>query len=263
MKLFDVHVHLQDSRILNRASEVIRRAREAGILWMMCCATREEDWDGVIELSRMHAGVLPSLGVHPWHVHQCKTGWQERLEAGICAHACGVGEIGLDYALDPQTRELQNAALVVQLRIARRYHRPVSIHCRKAWGVLVDILRQEGGLPDGGLIHAFSGSADLARELEKLGACLSFGAALTRPGNTRARAAAAIVSPQRLLIETDSPDMIPYGVEADFNEPAHLGRVLKALAAIRGADVRETAELTFANSLRLFGNLIKGRILNP
>jgi TatD DNase family protein len=65
------------------------------------------------------------------------------------------------------------------------------------------------------------------------------------------------------LIETDSPDMIPYGVEADFNEPAHLGRVLKALAAIRGADVRETAELTFANSLRLFGNLIKGRILNP
>jgi TatD DNase family protein len=145
MKLFDAHVHLQDSRILNRSSEVIRRAREAGILWMMCCATLEQDWDGVIELSRMHAGVLPSLGVHPWHVHHCQTGWQERLEAGIGAHACGVGEIGLDYALDPQTRELQNAALVVQLRIARKYHRPVSIHCRKAWGVLTDILRQEGG----------------------------------------------------------------------------------------------------------------------
>jgi TatD DNase family protein len=263
MKLFDAHVHLQDSRILNRASEVIRRAQEAGIVWMMCCATREEDWDGVIELSRMHAGVLPSLGVHPWHVHQCKTGWQERLEAGICAHACGVGEIGLDYALDPQTRELQNAALVVQLRIARKYHRPVSIHCRKAWGPLTAILRQEGGLPDGGLVHAFGGSPDLVKVLEQLGAFLSFGAALTRPGNKKAKSAAAIVSPQRLLIETDSPDMIPYGLEADFNEPAHIGRVLETLAVIRGAEVRETAELTFSNSLRLFGNLINVQTGDP
>ena len=263
MKLFDAHVHLQDPRILNRTSEVIRRAQEAGILWMMCCATREEDWDGVLELSQMHAGVLPSLGVHPWHVHECKTGWQERLEDGIGKLVCGVGEIGLDYALDPQTRELQNAALVAQLRIARKYRRPVSIHCRKAWGPLADILRQEGGLPDGGMIHAYSGSPDLVKVLEKLGAFLSFGAALTRPGNKKARAAAAIVSPQRLLIETDSPDMIPYGLKADFNEPAHLGRVLKALAVIRGEDVLEVAELTFANSLHLFGNLIKGWTQNP
>jgi TatD DNase family protein len=99
--------------------------------------------------------------------------------------------------------------------------------------------------------------------LEQLGAFLSFGAALTRPGNKKAKSAAAIVSPQRLLIETDSPDMIPYGLEADFNEPAHIGRVLETLAAIRGADVPKTAELTFANSLRLFGNLIKAGTQNP
>jgi TatD DNase family protein len=262
MKLFDVHTHLQDSRIFHRASDVIRRAEEAGIIWMMCCATREEDWDSVIALSRTYRGVMPSLGVHPWHVGACRTGWRERLEAGICAHACGVGEIGLDYALDPQTRELQQAAFIFQLRMARRCHRPVSIHCRNAWGALTEILRQEGGLPDGGLMHAYNGSPDLAKVLEKLGAYLSFGAALTRPGNKRARAAAAIVSPQRLLIETDSPDMIPYGLAADFNEPAHIVQVLKALAAIRGADVRETAELTFANALRLFEGLIKDRTEN-
>jgi TatD DNase family protein len=253
--LFDTHCHLQDPRFQGRLPGVLERARRAGVGPMVCCATREEDWDPVLDLARDHPEVLPMLGQHPWFADRARPGWEERLERRLGQARAGVGECGLDFAPGRPDRPVQEAVLVAQLRLARRLALPISLHCVRAWGRLTELLRREG-VPSATVLHAFSGSAETARILQDLGLHLSFSAVLARPGATRVQAAAAAADPDRLLLETDAPDLAPPGVQGD-NEPAHLPRVAEAAARIRGVSPEILAGQTRANALRVFRALLE------
>jgi len=237
---FDAHCHLQDARFGDGLEAVLRRAAEAGVTHMVCCGTREEDWDRVLELGR-RPEILPMAGLHPWYVDGASPDWAERLEAAFDAGA-GAGEFGLDFSDGRPSRELQEAALRAQLALAIRRDLPVSLHCVKAAGRLLEILR-ETGLPDaGGLVHAFSGAPEVALDFQALGLHLSFGRALTVPGAQRARASLAVLREDRILFETDSPDLAPEGV-AGPNEPANLRLV--AAASPRPVPAHENASRLF------------------
>ncbi|BDU73313.1 TatD family hydrolase [Mesoterricola silvestris] len=238
--LFDAHCHLQDARFGAVLEGVLRRAAEAGVTRMVCCGTREEDWDRVLELGR-RPEIIPMAGLHPWYVDSASPTWAARLEAAFDAGA-GAGECGLDFSDGRPPRAAQEAALRVQLDLALRRDLPVSLHCVKAAGRLLQIL-QETGLPAaGGLVHAFSGAPEVALSFQALGLHLSFGRALTFPGATRARASFEALREDRILFETDSPDLPPCGVEGP-NEPAHLARV--AAAAPRRVPAFENASRLF------------------
>lgn len=252
MQLFDAHCHLQDVRLRPFLDDALARGRAAGVCGMMCCGTSEKDWDDVYDLSIKHRGVHPSFGVHPWFVSERSGRWLERLEKMVSSTRSAVGEIGLDGVVDDAGMEEQAAVFIAQLRLANKYGRPVSIHCRKAFGVLLDILKKEGGLPCGGLVHSYSGSPEMAVELERLGCSVSFSGSLTRRGNKRARKVCAAVSPGRLLIETDCPDLLPEDAEGSINEPANLRFVLAALADVRGVTETQASELVYDNALRIF-----------
>ena len=144
--------------------------------------------------------------------------------------------------------------MVAQLRLAHRLALPVSIHCVRAWGRLTDLLRREG-VPQAAVLHAFSGSPETARTLQDLGLHLSFSGVLARPAAHRAQAAAAGADPDRLLLETDAPDLAPPGVEG-ANEPAHLRLVAEAAARIRGTPLEALAAQTGANAHRVFRALL-------
>ena len=244
---FDAHCHLQDARFGAGLEVVLRRAREAGVARMVCCGTRESDWDRVLDLARRHPEVLPMAGLHPWYVADAAPGWLERLEAAFDAGA-GAGECGLDFAEGRPDPELQEAALIAQLELAIRRNLPVSLHCVKAAERLAAILRKVGLPAAGGLVHAFSGTLEAARASQDLGLHLSFGGAVTRPGARRAAAALAWVRGDRLLLETDAPDLAPDGVDG-LNEPAHLARIAGAAERIRPG----AAAAAWANARRLFG----------
>ena len=140
--------------------------------------------------------------------------------------------------------------------IALKLSLPISIHCRKAWERLITILQEIGPLPAAGLIHAYSGSHELIPQLERMGLFISFAGSVTNPRSTHVHTAAETVSDNHLLIETDSPDILPYTVPdrdtCEYNEPAYVAAVAMSVASIRKTAAEKIAAVTFDNGMRLF-----------
>lgn len=234
--LFDAHVHLQSypGALL---PTVMTRARKAGVGRFGCCGTNPLDWERVIAISRNEPGVEASCGLHPWHVGEPgRDDWLDHLESLLAAYPeAGVGEIGLD-SLRP-LREVQVKACSDQLDLAASYNRRVSIHCVKAHAEMAERLRAYSGKLPQILIHAASCSLDIWREYDKLGACITIGPAVLSERATRVRELARIVPEDRLLFETDSPDMAVNGCAvADLgglNSPENLPRIIAEVQRIR------------------------------
>ena len=250
--MFDSHCHLQDPRFAGRIPEVLGRARAAGVTRLVCCGTREADWDPVLDLARDHApAVLPMLGLHPWFADSAQAGWLERLEGRVTRAHAGIGECGLDFTPGRPERKVQEAVFLAQLRLARDLELPVAIHCVRAWGALASLLRAHGLPKAGGVLHAFAGSPATAAALQALGLHLSFSGTLIRAGARRGPEACASVAGDRLLLETDAP----FGPRPDW-EPADLAQIVGAASALRGTAPDRLAAQVHDNAMRLFGSLL-------
>jgi TatD DNase family protein len=204
----DSHLHLQAQSLVLTMDSILERGEVAGVARMFCNATREEDWQGVINLAGMgkEAGrlaIVPFLGIHPWFVEGAKAGWEERLLARLQGVPAGIGEIGLDKSCRADF-DRQRQVFVAQLQIASALKRPVAIHCVKAWGPLLEILEQfaqEKQLP-AIMIHAYGGSTETLQRLIRLGCFISFSCRLIAD---RKRHPAFLATPlTHLLLETDS-----------------------------------------------------------
>ena len=253
LSFFDAHCHLQDERLLATREAVFSRAANADVKALSCCGTSEKDWGQVRDLAGAHESVHPSFGLHPWYAAGRSEQWENALVSRLkeMPQAC-VGEIGLDHALDESTFADQEAVFRKQLAIAAEYKRPVTIHCRRAFGKLVELLRLHGGVFQGGIVHSYSGPVELVKTLEGFGLSISFSGSVTFPKNKRARTAVAAVSPDRLCIETDSPDLKPYQCAAELNEPANVVLVAGAVSSLRGISFQETAAITWRNAFSIF-----------
>jgi TatD DNase family protein len=250
---FDSHCHLQDERYKNSVSGVLARAKIAGVKALSCCGTSEVDWQTVADLARAEEGVIPSFGLHPWFVTDRSPQWLDILEKNLIENPLSCcGEIGIDHACDPATFPSQETAFIDQLKLAARLGRPVTVHCRKAFGRLLELLRLHGGVPQGGLIHSYSGPSDCVKPLVKSGLSISFSGSLTFSNSKRAHVSAAVVPHDRLLMETDSPDIKPYHCATELNEPANIVLVADALARIRGVAIEEISAVTWENAARIF-----------
>lgn len=263
--LVDSHLHLQDPVFESDRPAVIARALQAGLAVMVVNGTEESDWGKVLALAESVAQVAPCLGLHPWHVAGRSERWLERLEALLKSSRAGIGEIGLDRWIEPRDEAAQEEVFRAQLALARRYRRPVMIHCLRAWGWLLDVLTEEQPLPDGMLIHAFGGARELIEPLLERGACFSFAGNVLDERKGRMRQALCAVPLDRLFLETDAPDLVPpepyrpccqTGAAGRLrNEPAHLAAILPAVAALRGEDPLQLAQALWANGQRLFGGI--------
>ena len=263
MPLYDAHCHLQDERLAPHLAAALARAAAAGVARLMCCGSSESDWEDVVALAGRHPAVRMSLGLHPWYVTDRTPAWLDRLRELLARSSAAVGEIGLDHVLDKATHAAQEEVFLAQLAVARELNRPVSVHCRQAWGRMQELLAAHGVPPAGMLIHSYSGSPETIAWLQERGVYVSFSCSLTRSGNTRGHRSAAAARADRLLVETDSPDIPPVpepGVTPllhdgrPLNEPANLGRVARALASVRETTEDEIARLTWDNAVRLFGD---------
>jgi TatD DNase family protein len=260
MNFFDSHCHLQDNRYGKDLPEVLRRAEKAGIKYMICCATSEKDWEEVALLAEKYKNIVPSFGIHPWFLETLSDNWIDNLEGYLQRIHSGVGECGLDFAIKTHSANVQEDVFKKQLYIAKKLKRPVNIHCRRAWNRLVPILKEVGHLPAGGVIHSYSGSHEQVNELESFGLYLSFSGSITRPNSKKGPRAIQIVSRERLLIETDSPDILPSGIvepgERMLNEPAFIKVIAERMAGILGTSIQEVADMTYANTMNLFKGII-------
>lgn len=254
MRLFDSHCHLQDQRIIKDLDEILARAVESGVTKMVCCGSCEDDWDHVLEIYLKNKDlIIPAFGIHPWYVAQRGESWLDRLKEILKrVPEAAVGEIGLDHALESRNDNDQLKVFTIQLELAAELKRPVSIHCRKAWGDLLSALEKSGGVAYGGAVHSFSGAPEIVEQLENYNLCISFSGSITYERNKRARESCRRVSSDRLLIETDSPDIRPSGYDLPDNEPSTLRSVAETVAMIRSCSAEEIGRITYANGSAVF-----------
>ncbi len=248
--LTDTHCHLDAPPLRGRLDEVLASARHAGVDRIIIPGVAPEGWDEIVHLSHRYPRVFAAFGIHPMYADQADEQTLARL-AGLARDAVAVGEIGLDY-LCAVPRPVQQAALRAQLRVAAEAGVPVLIHCRRAFADLLAILREENISRIGGVMHAFSGSAEIMAECLKLGLHIAVSGVVTRPNAVRPPEIARIIPADRLLLETDAPDMPPNSRLGCPNEPAFLPETAQRLAELRGTTVRELAAQTTRNALRLF-----------
>lgn len=262
MKLFDAHNHLQDPRFDPDRDAVCQEAEAVGIAAMVVNGATEADWPRVAALAERHAAVIPSFGLHPWWIAERSAGWRADLARRLAEGNCAIGEIGLDHAVADRDEADQEAVFLDQLRLSREAEAPVSIHCRRAWGRLLELLRPLGPHPAGMILHSYGGGAGLVPELAALQAYFSYSGSLTLPGNKRTPKALRATPPDRLLLETDAPDIPPAEVRerADGSparcEPSHLRFTLRAAAHHLRTSEADVARLTWDNGMRLFGGFM-------
>jgi len=263
MQLFDAHCHLQDERLLPHLDTVMERAEQAGVTGLMCCGSCEEDWTRLPGIARRFPKVRLSFGLHPWYSGGRSARWLDRLQEHLSATPSAVGEIGLDHALDKATFPDQESVFLAQIHLANQLRRPVTFHCRRAWGRLMELLDAQGWPAFGFVFHSYSGSVELVEPLVRRGAFFSFSGAITYEQNRRGRDAVTAVPLDCLLIETDAPDLIPVlpahaippqdASGKPANEPALLGRILTEVANLRGLPESVLADATKRNTERLWG----------
>ena len=255
MQLVDSHCHLDDQQFDSDRDNVISRARQAGVMWMLAIGTGNgpPDLEAAIRIADAHSDVYATVGVHPNDAGKISLDTFRDIEALIRNQKVkAVGEIGLDYHWGVP-KEQQVPVFTTQLEIASAARIPVVIHTRDAWRDTIDILQKEWapcGLPC--VMHCFTGGPDEARECLDLGFYLGFGGVATFPNAKQVREAAAITPMDRLLLETDAPYLAPVPHRGKRNEPSFVAHTAARIAEVRGMLIEELAVQTTANFERIF-----------
>ncbi len=212
---------------------------------MVCCATSEDDWEALLQVSQKNGIVYPALGVHPWFLHTLKEGWKDRLRLLIEDSDASIGECGLDFIKGKENRALQEEVFAFHLQLAKEYNRPLSIHMVKGWPLLEKLVQQIGLPTCGALLHGYSGSEQMISTLEKRGFYFSFGKEICDERFKKSRAALKAVSLERLLLETDSLE--------DSSCEEQLKGTLSIVAKLKDISEERLLQVLWENGERLFG----------
>jgi len=256
--VFDSHAHLQDARI-EEPARVWARARETGVTRVLLAGVDAADWERQASLEHL-PGVFRSVGIHPQVVaaldesaRASELALLERALATRSSSVVALGEIGMDGVGERRASYGAQAELfAAQLRLARAHDLPVILHVLRAHEEVLKVLAAEGISAAGGVVHSYSGSAELVPRYLEHGLHLSFSGSITWHEGGRAAKAVKACPRERLLVETDAPDQTPREHRPVANEPAFLRDVVRAVAEIREDEPGAIAELTHHNACRLF-----------
>jgi len=251
LSLIDTHVHLDHCA---PAAQAIDAARKAGVSSFVVPGVAASGWPRLLQLADEHSGVYVAPGLHPRAADE----WSPALAAELKQHlahprAVAVGEIGLDRLLEEPSLQLQKEVLRAQLRLAIAAGKPILVHCRKAYGILLQILIEEGAEKVGGILHAYGGSLESARTAVDLGFAIAFGGSLTWPEARRAPEVLCGLPQDSIVLESDAPDMAPHPHRGTSNQPSWLPLIAQRVAALRGWSLEQTAEITGRNARRVLG----------
>lgn len=259
MIFVDSHCHIDGKEFDADRDEIVKRANEAGVKFMLTIGTGEPDsgsFERAVETAEKYENVFASIGVHP---HDAKT-YNEAAEARLINLArenkkvIAWGEIGLDFYYDHSPREIQEKVFRRQIRVARELDLPIIIHSRAADDETVEILKEECSDENfrGGIMHCFGGTALMAEELMKINFLISFAGNVTFKKAENLRDAARVVPLEKLLIETDCPYLAPIPMRGKRNEPGFVVHTAKFLAEFYGIELETLAAQTTKNFLEFF-----------
>ena len=253
MTFTDTHTHLYDEAFDGEEDLAVARAVDAGVTRMILPDIDSKTRQPMLDLADRHQGTLfPCIGLHPTSVDAL---WQEEMllmEKHLDRKIWAIGEIGMDCYWSREFIREQEEVLRIQLETAARMSLPVIIHSRESTELIINILKDCSHLGLRGVFHAFSGSAETFRELQKTGDWyIGIGGVLTYRKASIAETVRQIPL-ERILLETDSPYLTPVPFRGKRNESSYIPIIAEKLALCTGRDLEEVAATTTENAKKLF-----------
>ncbi|MDR2842283.1 MAG: TatD family hydrolase [Spirochaetaceae bacterium] len=254
MQYFDTHAHI--GLVYDDPVEqllITQEARQAGVTRIVSICNSLHDFVQVYNNLKSAANVYHAVGVSPSEVQNLKSDWEQTIESSVnLTRVIAIGEIGLDYYHKFGDKKSQIELFIAQLDIASKLNLPVIIHNRDAGHDVLDILRDR--LPaKGGVLHCYSENAEYARRALDLNLFFSFAGNLTYRNARNLHETIGVLPPERILIESESPFMVPALMRGKRNMPKYLPQTANCLAGMLGMSPEETAAVLWSNSNRFFG----------
>lgn len=252
--LVDTHCHLNDEKLLPKVDEVIKSAEEAGVGLFIVVGWDKESSFKAVELAEQYENIYAIVGFHPENVFDVnEKDFYETLELYKHPKVVAIGEIGLDYywTKDPIRREIQKEYFIRQIIFANEHQMPISIHNRDAFNDCLEILKEHKPLY-GGVMHCYSGSVELLKDVLDLGLYIGLDGPLTFLNAKTPKLVCEEVPLDKLLLETDCPYLSPHPLRGTINEPKNLGLILDEVARLKNISKKHIAEVTTDNAKKLF-----------
>lgn len=247
--LIDSHCHLDLEPLKSALPHILQEASSSGVEGFVVPGVHPDGWAGIAAVAAEDSRITTAYGIHPMHAGQVTDQILDRL-LELAAQGVAIGETGLDPAYQVPL-ELQERVFREQLRIAVNRGLPVLIHCRRAFQRVVTILREERADRTGGVMHAFSGSVEMAREFIRLGFAISISGTVTWNNAVKPLRVARELPLEHLVLETDAPDMTPERYRGRFNRPAWITETALRVAELRGISLEDVARVTTGNIRRI------------
>jgi TatD DNase family protein len=251
--LIDTHCHLDLEPLSLDLAAVVSAAHLAGVTDFVVPGVHPSGWERIAGLARENRNVFPAFGIHPMHAAAADDHSLSRLES-LSTSGVALGEIGLDPSYTV-AMECQERVFREQLRLAVSLGLPVLVHCRRAFQRTLRILQEEGARHVGGIMHAFSGSPEMAREFIRLGFAISISGMVTRDNALRLPRLVRELPLEELVLETDAPDMTPQRYRGRPNQPAYLMETLHEVARIKGVHAIVAARSARVRSLAVLSRM--------
>lgn len=248
---FDTHTHLDDEKFDTDRDELISSFEGEGLTLAVNIGANMETSKNSIALAEKYDFIYASVGVHPNDVGDMTDSDLAQIEEWAkLDKVVAIGEIGLDYHYDEPEPEIQKVWFEKQLLLAKKLNMPYIIHDREAHADVLEIIKRVGYF--NGVMHCFSGSAEMARQVTELGMYVSIAGQVTFKNAPKVQAVAMSVPLDKLLIETDSPYLTPEPYRGKRNNSAYVKYTAAKIAELRGMDVAEIAKITMENGKRFY-----------
>ncbi|MBU1311559.1 MAG: TatD family hydrolase [Gammaproteobacteria bacterium] len=251
LKLFDTHCHFDLPELASEQQMHWHNAQQVGVSALLIPAVQQSAWQNLLNLQKQRRHWHIALGIHPWWAAKAKPEAVTELEAQLIQHLsqiAAVGEIGLDFALDTSSFDVQQMLFSRQLELAGKYHKPVILHHRKSQPqLLAELKRQQ--FTEGGILHAFSGSQQQAMAFVDLGFKLGIGGTITYDRAEKTRRSVSKLPLSSFVLETDAPAMPLAGFQGQINTPAQLALVFAAFCQLRPEPPEHIAASLWHNTM--------------
>lgn len=251
MEIFDTHAHYDDSAFDADREELLgNKLQKGGVTGVVTAGTTVESSKKAAALAEKYDYIYFAAGIHPEDCEAAQDGDISRVAELIKSSqkAVAVGEIGLDYHWEIE-RSVQKRWFEQQLELAKELNLPVIIHDREAHADTLEAIKT---YRPRGTVHCFSGSAEMAQELIKLGMYLGFTGSVTFKNNKKAAAVIEAVPLSRILVETDCPYMAPEPFRGKRSDSTMIEKVIEYIAQIKNAEPEEIGHITAQNARDLF-----------
>ena len=251
MIFFDSHMHLMDEQYDGIRDEIVENARKNNVLYMANIGYNRETSVKAVEDAKKYDGVYAVVGIHPENIDDLDDEFKFIYELANEPKVVAIGEIGLDYHYGGDA-ERQKEILVRQIEIANELKKPVVIHSRDADMDMLKVLK-ENKIENGFVMHCFSSSVEVLKEVLKLGAYVSLGGPVTFKNARSLIEVAKLIPEDRLLIETDAPYLAPEPFRGKRNEAAYVVHTAQKIADLRECLLEKIAEITTENTKKFYG----------